>query len=78
MSIAERLAAPTPAPRARCSVAAILGKLEGQDRDALVVAIGDDRFTGEAIAQALRAEGHQVSGHTVQRHRRGRCSCDAR
>lgn len=75
MSLAEKLAKPAPVVRARCGVAKVLTHLEGSDLEAVINALADDSFTGESIAEALRDEGFQIMGQTVQRHRRGMCSC---
>ena len=58
-----------------CSVTHILTRLDEDDAKALRNALEGD-LEGETIAAVLRAEGHQISGYTVQRHRNGRCSCE--
>jgi len=34
-----------------------------------------DTYPGTYIAQVLRGQGHQISEHSVRRHRRGACQC---
>jgi hypothetical protein len=72
-------AGPKVVRRQGCSVAAILAKLSDEDRTALEAAFAlDSGFGGEELADLIVAEGHHVRGHTVQRHRAGKCSCGAR
>lgn len=69
-------AGPRVQRRVTCSIAAILDKLDKTDRAALESAFKlDSGFGGEELASLLIAEGHHVRGHTVQRHRAGKCSC---
>ena len=56
-----------------CKVCALLGALPKDEADALRAALADFGFTGESISRALAAEGHQIQGQTIQRHRRGGC-----
>lgn len=62
------------APGPKCSIGLILSKLDDSDvrvlREALV-----SEMRGTQIAAALKEVGHPVSSSTVQRHRRGLCSC---
>jgi hypothetical protein len=61
----------------RCGVAVILDALDPGDADALRVALTDrDKYSGEAIAAALRRRGHRIRGEVVRVHRRGGCSCE--
>jgi hypothetical protein len=50
-------------------------KLDDIDAQALRNALEDADIGGEQIAAALRAEGHDIAGQTVQRHRRQHCGC---
>ena len=61
----------------RCSFGKVLDKLDESDRAALMQALGSD-VSGSVIAAALRAEGHHMKGHTVQRHRNQDCGCGTR
>jgi hypothetical protein len=57
-----------------CQVCVLVDSLPvGEDRDYLVTALADASFTGEGISRALVAEGYQIQGQTIQRHRRGIC-----
>ena len=62
-------------PRTKCSVGALLAELDDIDRKALLNALAS-AMGGEAIAAAVRSEGRQMLGATIQRHRKGRCSCE--
>lgn len=57
-----------------CTVRSILEQLEDQ-AGSLQSALDTASVTGVAIADVLRRRGFKVSSHTVQRHRRGACSC---
>jgi hypothetical protein len=60
----------------RCTVGVLLvEKLDDIDSQALRNALDNSDMGGEQIAAALRAEGHDIQGATVQRHRRGHCGC---
>jgi hypothetical protein len=59
----------------KCSIGQLIDKLDDLDRQALLNAFSSE-LKGEQIAAALRSEGHQVQGQTIQRHRRGGCNCD--
>lgn len=74
-SLADHLAAAHTNRGSRCTMAKLLESLTDPDRDALVKAMGSE-MPGQAIARALRAAGHEISGTTVQRHRRGDCRCE--
>ena len=59
----------------RCTVGVLLvEKLDDIDSQALRNALDSD-IGGEQIAAALRDEGHDIAGQTIQRHRRRHCSC---
>jgi 16S rRNA G1207 methylase RsmC len=60
----------------RCTVGILLmEKLDDIDSQALRNALDDAGMGGEQIASALRDEGHEMAGQTVQRHRRRHCGC---
>jgi 16S rRNA G1207 methylase RsmC len=60
----------------RCTVGVLLmEKLDDIDSQALRNALEDTDMGGEQIASALRDEGHDIAGQTVQRHRRRHCGC---
>jgi hypothetical protein len=44
-----------------------------EDRADLQIALDDPVYTSMGISRALKAEGYDVSGQTLQRHRRGDC-----
>lgn len=77
-SLAAQLAeARNPMPGPRCSVAIITQGLDDVDRKALERTLASD-LNSETISEVLQSAGLRVSGATLQRHRRGKCSCDAR
>lgn len=60
---------------AECSVKILLDKLPPGDRDAIEEAFRDPAIFGTSIAKVLKGRGFDVAGHTIQRHRRGGCTC---
>lgn len=60
---------------AECSVKILLDKLDASDRAAIEEAFGDPAIFGTSIAKVLKSRGYDVAGHTIQRHRRGGCTC---
>ena len=58
-----------------CSVTQLITNLDDVDGQALRNVLEGD-LEGETIAAVLRSEGHHISGYTIQRHRRGMCSCE--
>ncbi|MFJ5532475.1 hypothetical protein [Streptomyces sp. NPDC093261] len=79
MSLADRLNALEPGPRRPvCSIRTAGEAMSKADRQALTDFLADRRYSGRQISDALRAEGFAVSAITVNRHRRGECSCGAR
>lgn len=77
MSLADRLSVP-PSRRRECGAAKVIQALPKDDRDAVVKALADPRFTAPTLVEALRAEGHEVSVWMLSNHRRGGCSCGTR
>ena len=59
-----------------CGMAIVYAKLTDDDREALDAFVADrDNVTTAAITRALISEGHRIGKNTVERHRRGECSC---
>lgn len=58
-----------------CTVKTILETLSPADQEAMQQAFDTPGVQGTSIAKVLKKRGHQISSHTVQRHRRGSCSC---
>jgi len=59
-----------------CRLGRILNGLTEEDMKAVERALNDtDTYPGTYIAQVLRGQGHQISEHSVRRHRRGACQC---
>lgn len=56
-----------------CMMCALMVALPADDRKALEAALSDALFSGAAISRALKAEGHNISYMTVNRHRKADC-----
>ena len=56
-----------------CTVCTLIAGLSADDATALQEALDDVSFTSAGITRALRAEGHDVSAHTLLRHRKKEC-----
>lgn len=78
MGFAAEVAAQSNVHKPRCTIGIALDKLSKADRaEAVEVIAGDAQ--GSAIARVLSARtGERISGQTVNRHRRGECSCGDR
>lgn len=62
----------------RCGVQKIFDQFESlADAEDLIRALKDNNIRGTKIATALKKRGYQVTGFTIQRHRRGVCSCSS-
>lgn len=57
-----------------CSVSRL--ELTEEQNTKFTAAMEEPAITGEAISRVLKSWGFSVSGDTLQRHRRGVCSCD--
>lgn len=67
------------APVRQCRIKAIFSELDGEDRQALIEALGDRvGWTGAGLARVLTDTGHQATGAQVNDHRNHRCSCASR
>jgi cytochrome c553 len=60
----------------RCAFRTVYEKLGKDDAQVLSEWISNLEIPATVISVALRAEGHQVSADSVQRHRRRVCRCD--
>jgi GTP-sensing pleiotropic transcriptional regulator CodY len=70
---AEKAAARKGPP---CSFEAIFARLDKADADALTAYLADrENITTTVILRALQAEGFSIGQNTVQRHRKGICTC---
>lgn len=77
-SLAESLADLQPRRIVRCGVARLIATLEPSDVSALMNAIDNPNISASTIADALRKNGHQLSGDSIRRHRnrqQGGCLC---
>lgn len=59
-----------------CAIATALDTLPPEQAEFLRQALDNPNARGIDIADALTAFDMNISGHTVQRHRRGRCRCE--
>lgn len=89
MGLAEALqAVPKPEPLVRCRIYYLREVLEGEDLQVfndtltkLVAIPGNDRKNGKSgltarwLSDVLKANGHDISSSTIQRHTAGRCTC---
>jgi hypothetical protein len=78
MSLATALEAEKAAARKGppCGMSVLLARLDKADATTLVAYLADrDNVTTAVIHRALLAEGHQLGKNTIERHRRGECSC---
>jgi len=89
MGLADELkAVPKPAPLVRCRVYYLRETIEGEDLHvfndtiAKLVAIpGNERKNGKSgltarwLSDVLKANGHDISSSTIQRHISGKCTC---
>ena len=62
-----------------CSVPGALAALTDEVRALAEQALAGDPevFPSTVIAQRMTEQGAPIKGHTIQRHRRGECSCGA-
>lgn len=79
MSLAQSLEAEKAASRKGplCGIAVVLNRVSDADATALRTYLAErDTVTTAAIHRALIRENHQVGKNTIERHRRGECSCE--
>lgn len=78
MSLASALSAEGgPVHYQVCKIVQIRANLPPEDRDALDAAMANPDVTGASIARALKSEGISIAGFSIQRHRRGDCTCES-
>lgn len=65
--------------RPPCKVGTALAVLTDDEQAKLQAALATDQgiITNAAVAEWLKARGHQVHAATVTSHRKGACSCNA-
>lgn len=71
----EDFTAASQPTRPVCTIHKIMRALDPKDRDVLTAAFSNPEITAVAIGAVLKANGHDVTQHTVARHRRGQCTC---
>lgn len=71
----EILALETQSQFSCCTVGTILDDVDSDTREGLLKALANPGIKGTLITKALEGRGYRLSSHTLQRHRRGACSC---
>lgn len=71
----EILSLETQSQVSSCTVGTILDDVDEETREGLLKALANPGIKGTLITKALEARGFRLSSHTLQRHRRGGCSC---
>ena len=75
MGLADTLA--TPPRRARkgpqCLTCRLAGMLTGDEQVAFRAAVADPRWESKALADAMQAEGFDLTEYSIARHRRRVC-----
>jgi hypothetical protein len=61
--------------RPRCRVELVLAEVTGDDLADLRTALADFTVPATAIANAIKARGHDLNAGSIARHRRGACAC---
>ena len=74
-SVREQLAALSRSATPRCGVGRALAAMSDSERAEFEDVLADLDVAGTAIAAVFDTRGHHVRAHTVQDHRRGKCSC---
>lgn len=69
----RNLDVPTLIKGPSCTVCLLLEELPEDEAQALRELLGDPRWRYTALAEALKAEGHDVADHALSRHGRGQC-----
>lgn len=75
MGLLDEVAAEVRGNGSMCAVAAVRAALNPADATDLDAVIGNPLVHGAAVARALTNRGHKISGGSIQRHRRGDCTC---
>lgn len=60
----------------RCSVGVALVALAPAERRKVLAALAAPQITSPAIVRWFKQKGNSISPSSVNRHRRGECSCD--
>lgn len=76
MSIRDEARKAALVPGKLCQVAVIKREMSKKDAAELDEALGDIAIHGSAIARVLNGRGFTVTNASIQRHRRGDCSCE--
>jgi hypothetical protein len=59
----------------KCTVGAVLNRLEPDDRNALIAAMRGQDMSAGSISRALFSAGNKISADVITRHRRHVCKC---
>lgn len=73
MGLKDETLALTAVRGPRCRMCRLLTATSPTERAEIEEALQDPELEGFALARALTARGHQISGQTLNRHRRGLC-----
>lgn len=80
MTLAERLTGQAVKPRNRCAIGVYLAMAQDPDEHAALLAALEfrtaKRWSADALAGEMRADGMPVSATTIRKHRTGVCICD--
>jgi hypothetical protein len=74
MSLLDEAQSLTSRMGGTCGVELLLNSLSPEEQAELTEAIASS-VEGSALARALAGRGHRVPSQTIQRHRRGECTC---
>lgn len=75
MGLLDEVAAEARGNGSVCAVAAVRAALTPVDATDLDAVVANPLVQGAAVARALTNRGHKISGGSIQRHRRGECTC---
>jgi DNA-binding HxlR family transcriptional regulator len=61
--------------RPGCKVRSILESLEAKDKQILIQALADPKWTASSLSRELTKRGMAISEKPVMHHKRNECSC---
>jgi len=60
-----------------CKIVTLRKKLDPDDQEFLTGLLASDDVASTVIEDLLNAQGYDIKAQSIQRHRRGRCTCDS-
>lgn len=77
MALADRVTSPPARPvhGDPCSIGTLLGKLDGEEREAFSHMLASHDWTARMVYDAVSAEGHQIGFGSIGKHRGEKCRC---